>query len=317
MKYRCVGKSGVEVSEIGLGGWQVGGPLRAYFEGLGWISHGWGDVDGDAAVRLIHTCGELGINFIDTAAGYGAGHSEEIVGRAIGGQRDAWVVETKGGESFTEEGTNLKDFSRERLLHQIEESLRRLGTDYVDVYLLHNPSETDVERGECLEALTQIKQSGKARLVGVSLGTNEMGLQLLSSGIVDVYQVVLSLMDATAADILPAAMEAGVGVVARCAFGSGFLAGNVDETTAFADNDRRSWQADDSKRSTAATARAFGFLEVPGRTLAQACLQYPLSFEGVSTVIPGSKSVAHMTENAAAPEAPPLSSDELARIAEV
>ena len=112
MRYRQLGSSGVKVSQIGLGAWQIGGPLRAYFDQLGWIAHGWGAVDDEASVRLIHACGEWGINFIDTAAGYGAGHSEEVVGRALQGQRDRWVVETKGGEGFTEEGVNWHDSCR-------------------------------------------------------------------------------------------------------------------------------------------------------------------------------------------------------------
>ncbi|MBT4818896.1 MAG: hypothetical protein HON70_24520, partial [Lentisphaerae bacterium] len=96
MEYRTLGSSGIEVSEIGFGAWQVGGELRAYFDKLGWISHGWGDVRDEDAIELIRSCGELGINFIDTAAGYGAGHSEEVVGRAVQEHRADWVIETKG-----------------------------------------------------------------------------------------------------------------------------------------------------------------------------------------------------------------------------
>lgn len=315
MEYRMLGSSGVRVSEIGFGAWQVGGELRAYFDKLGWISHGWGDVRDQDAVGLIKACGELGINFIDTAAGYGAGHSEEVVGSAVRGQRAEWVIETKGGEGFREDGVNYRDFSREHLLKQLEDSLGRLATDYVDVYLLHGPSQEDVECGECLEALARIKASGKARLVGVSLGPKAMGIGLIQQGLVDVLQVSLSLTDVQMTEgLLPAAASAGVGVVTRCAFGAGFLAGGIDESTAFAANDRRSWQSDASKRARADAARAFDFLAVPGRTLAQSCLKYPLSFAGVSTVIPGSKNVLHMRENAAASESPDLTPDELSRI---
>jgi len=317
MKYRTLGSSGVRVSEIGFGAWQVGGELRGYFDKLGWISHGWGDVRDQDAVDLIRTCGELGINFIDTAAGYGAGHSEEVVGRAVKEHRADWVIETKGGEGFHSDGVNYRDFSREHLLAQVERSLTRLATDYVDVYLLHGPSQEDVERGECLDALAQIKASGKARLVGVSLGPRDMGLDLVGRGLVDVLQVSLSLTDVHMAEgLLPAAAAAGVGVVARCAFGAGFLAGGINETTPFAANDRRSWQSDASKRERATAARAFDFLSVHGRTPAQSCLKYPLSFTGVSTVIPGSKSVAHMRENAAAAGSPALTADEMERIDE-
>jgi len=318
MKYRKLGGTGVVVSEIGFGAWQVGGPLRAYFDRLGWISHGWGDSDENAAVRLIRACGDMGINFIDTAAGYGAGHSEEVVGRAVAGQRDAWVIETKGGEGFRPDGVNYHDFSKAALLRQIEGSLTRLGTDYVDVYLLHGPSAADIAGGECLEALAEIKRNGKARLVGVSLGPAEMGLDLIDRGGMDVYQVSLSLTNAAmAAELLPAAAAAGIGIVARCAFGAGFLAGGMDETTDFAANDRRSWQPEASKRASTAAARAFDFLDVPGRSLAQACLKYPLAFPEVSTVIPGSKNIEHMRENAAAAESPDLTRAELEQIGSV
>ena len=116
MKFRTLGTSDVVVSEVGLGAWQVGGALKAYFKQLGWISHGWGDADDAESVRLIQECGDLGVNFIDTAAGYGAGHSEEVVGRAIKGRRADWVIETKGGEGFTGDGINVKDFSSDQLM---------------------------------------------------------------------------------------------------------------------------------------------------------------------------------------------------------
>ncbi|MBT3374727.1 MAG: aldo/keto reductase [Lentisphaerae bacterium] len=317
MEYRTLGSSGIEVSEIGFGAWQVGGELRAYFDKLGWISHGWGDVRDEDAIELIRSCGELGINFIDTAAGYGAGHSEEVVGRAVQEHRADWVIETKGGEGFHEDGVNYRDFSRDHLLTQIERSLTRLATDHVDVYLLHGPSQEDIERGECLDALARIKASGKARLVGVSLGPSDMGIDLIRRGLVDVFQVVLSLTDAhMAEELLPAAASAGVGIVARCAFGAGFLAGGIDETTPFAENDRRSWQTEASKRARADAARAFDFLTIEDRTPAQSCLKYPLSFAGVSTVIPGSKSVAHMRENAATTESPDLTAAEFQGVVE-
>jgi myo-inositol catabolism protein IolS len=318
MQYRTLGNSGISVSEIGIGAWQVGGPLKAHFESLGWISHGWGEVDDAASVEMIRACGEMGINFIDTAAGYGAGHSEEVVGNAIRGQRDSWVVETKGGEGFTEDGQNWKDFSHARLMAQVDDSLRRLDTDYVDVYLLHGPSDADIDDGGCLRALEEIKRAGKARLAGISLGPASMGVALLDRKLIDVYQVPLSLTNTGMTDqLIPAAAEAGVGIVARGAFGSGFYAGKVSDQTDFNEDDRRSWQSADAKRSSAAAAEAFRFLEIPGRSLSQACLKFPLSVAGVSTVIPGSKSLEHMKENAAASDAPDLTDEELARVAEV
>lgn len=316
MQYRDLGRTGLRVSEIGFGAWEIGGPLRAHFESLGWISHGWGEVDDEESIRLIHACSDLGINFLDTAAGYGNGHSEEVVGRALEGRRrDDWVLETKGGEGFRPDGTNYKDFSKAHLLQQLEASLRRLRTDRVDVYLLHGPSAADIAAGECLEALAQMRRDGKARLVGVSLGPPAMGLELIERGGIDVFQVSLSLTDiAVTAALLPAAAAAGIGIVARCAFGAGFLTGAIDDATAFSDQDRRSWQSAESKAARAETARRLAFLVRPERTQAQACLQFPLAFPGVSTVIAGSKSLEHMRENAAASSSPPLTAADLAGI---
>ena len=96
MKYRMLGKTGLEVSEVGLGAWQVGGPVHGLFGDRGRIAHGWGPVNDADSVEMIRGCAELGMNFIDTAAGYGAGHSEEVVGEAIFGNRSKWIVETKG-----------------------------------------------------------------------------------------------------------------------------------------------------------------------------------------------------------------------------
>ncbi len=275
-------------------------------------------MDDAESVRLIEACGDAGINFIDTAAGYGAGHSEEVVGRAIKGNRDRWVIETKGGEGWTEDKHNWKDFSRTRLLAQIDESLARLNTDHVDVYLLHGPSDEDIEKGECLRALEDIRAAGKSRLVGVSLGPAAMGLALIDKGLIDVYQVSLSITDTRLADeLLPAAAAAGIGIVARGAMGAGFYTGLVDETTAFSESDRRGGQSEDSMKSRAAVASAFGFLERPDRSIAQSCIKHVLSFPEASTVIPGSKNMAHMLENAAASDAPDLTEDELAEASRV
>lgn len=317
MKYRALGTTGMRVSEIGLGAWQIGGPVRGYFEKLGWIAHGWGDVDDAASVRMIHALGDVGVNFIDTAAVYGAGHSEEVVGQALKGQRQKWIVETKGGEGFDQDGINWRDFSRERLLREIEDSLKRLATEYVDVYLLHSPNDAVLAQGECLEALEEIKRSGKARAVGASISWTQIPF-CIETGIMDVLQVHVNILSPSAvAENLTLAGESGVGVVARGAMGSGFFAGSVDASTGFPDNDRRSWQADQSKSRSAAVAQAFAFLQTPERSLAQSLLRYLLELRGVSTVIVGSKSLEHMLENAAAADTPPLSAEELARIEEV
>ncbi len=317
MQYRQLGRTGLQVSAVGLGAWEVGGAVNLTFDGLGTIAHGWGATDDDASIALIRNCLQAGVNLIDTAPIYGDGHSEEVVGRALAEDRDDWVVCTKGGHGATD-GVAWTDFSKERLLRQIDESLARLRMEAVDVYLLHNPSAEDIQRGECLEALERIRAQGKARFVGVSIGPNEMGVGLIRSGVVDVLQQSISIIDPGAAqELLPAAVEGNVGIVARGVFGAGFLTGKLDAEAQFPADDRRSWQGPDHKRALAAKADALRSFTGPQRSLAQLAVQYVLQLPGVSTIIAGTSKWAHMEENLAAVDCPALTEAELRVVAEV
>ena len=314
MQYRTLGRTGLEVSAVSLGAWEIGGAVEVVVEGLGKIAHGWGTTDDAQSIELIARCRGLGVNLIDTAPMYGDEHSETLIGRALTGSRDEWVVCTKGGHGATD-GVTWYDFSKERLLAQIDESLRRLQMDHVDVYLLHGPKPEDVEKGECMEALDIIKERGKSRFVGVSIGPNGLGVQLMRSGRVDVLQQSISIVGAAAAqELLPAAVETNVGIVARGLFGQGFLTGAVDAETAFGGNDRRSWQSDDQKRRMAGKADALRQFTNENRSLAQLATQYVLQLPGVSTVIAGTSNLEHMRENIRAVECPVLAAAEIVAI---
>lgn len=314
MQYRTLGRTGLSVSAVSLGAWEIGGAVMLTFDGLGTIPHGWGSTDDAQSVDLIRRCREAGVNLIDTAPIYGDGHSETVVGQALKDCRDEWVVCTKGGHGATE-GKAWSDFSKVRLLAQMDESLARLQMDTVDVYLLHGPSDQDIARGECLEALEIIRQQGKARFVGVSIGPNKMGVELIRGGVVDVLQQAISIIDPSAAqELLPAAVEYNVGIVARGVFGSGFLTGSVKPDTEFRGDDRRSWQPAESKQALAAKADALQSLTSPERSLAQLAMQFVLGLPGVSTVIAGTSKWPHMQENIAALDCPPLTAGEMATI---
>ena len=313
MQYRMLGRTGMRVSAVSLGAWEIGGAVELTFPKLGRIAHGWGRTDDNTSLQLIRRCHEAGVNFIDTAPIYGNGHSETVIGRALRESRNAWYVCTKGGHGATD-GNAWSDFGKARLLTQVDESLRRLQTDHVDLYLLHGPSQEDIQRGECLEALSLIRQQGKTRFVGVSIGPNEMGVALIRSGAVDVLQQSICITDPGAcAQLLPAAVEGKVGIVARGLFGAGFLTGAVTTATTFAPDDRRSWQGADYKTTMTERANALRAFTGPRRSPAQLAVQYVLQLKGVSTVIPGTTKWAHMTENIAALDATPLTADELAK----
>ena len=317
MQYRTLGRTGLQISAVSLGAWEVGGAAQLTFEGLGSIPHGWGSTDDDASLALIDRCRDAGVNFIDTAPIYGDGHSEEVVGRALQGCRDQWSVCTKGGHGALNR-VAWTDFSKARLLAQMDESLARLQMEAVDLYLLHNPSEEDIRRGECLEALSIFKEQGKARFVGVSIGPHAMGVELMKSGVVDALQQSINIMDPSSTEeLLPAALQYNVGIIARCAFGSGFFTGKVTPDTTFNADDRRSWQGDEDKRMLAAKADALRALTGPHRSLAQLAVQYVLQLAGVTTVIAGTSKWPHMQENIAAQDCPPLTTEELRLIARI
>ena len=317
MQTRTLGRTGLQVSAVSLGAWEIGGAVTLKFDGLGKIPHGWGATDDAASLDLIARCRDAGVNFIDTAPIYGNGHSEEVIGRALQGCRDEWIVCTKGGHGATK-GHAWNDFSPEKLLWQMDRSLKRLKTDHVDVYLLHGPKSEDIERGDCLEAMETMRQQGKTRFVGVSIGPNEMGVDLMRRGVVDVLQQSLSIIAPQAAEaLLPTSVECNVGIVARGVFGQGFLPGTIAADTAFGRDDRRSWQSTEAKAALTAKAEALRALTGPRRSLAQLCVQYVLSLAGVSTVIAGTSKWSHMQENLAALDCPPLTDEELALIAQV
>ncbi len=306
MQYRPLGRTGLSVSAVSLGAWEIGGAVNLTFDKLGTIAHGWGRTDDRASVELIERCRAAGVNFIDTAPIYGDGHSEELIGRALRGCRDAWIVCTKGGHG-ADHGRAWSDFSRARILAQADESLRRLRMEAVDVYLLHGPSRADIERGECLEALQELRRMGKTRFAGVSLGPNDLGCDLIRQGAVDVLQQNISLQyPAAVADLLPLAAEHGVGIVARGVFGAGFLAGGLAAESAFAGDDRRSWQDMAGKRALAAKGAVLRQLAGDVYTSAQLALLYVLRQQAVSTVIAGTSRWEHMRENIAALQAPAL-----------
>jgi len=314
MEYRPLGRTGLQVSAVGLGGWQIGGTVALTFEGLGTVAHGYGRVDDRKAIELVHQCEDLGINFVDTAPIYGDGHSEQLLGQALQGRRDRWIVCTKGGHGATD-GRAWTDFSQARILSQMEESLSRLRTDYVDVYLLHGPKPADIAKGECLDALRKLKAQGKARFVGVSLGGNHLGVELCRRKLTDVLQQAVSLTSPAAiTELLPTARDEGVGIIARGVFAAGFLAGGISTATPFPQDDRRSWMNEDYKRQLSSLAGKLRALVSPDRSLAQLCIRFVLDQPGVSTVITGSKSLKHMVHNAKAADLPALSAAETEKL---
>lgn len=308
MKKRSLGRTGIAVSEIGIGAWQLGGPLT-----LDGRADGHPDLGADCAIDLIRRVGELGVNFIDTAEQYGAGESERRVGRAIAGARDRWVVCTKWGAWQGPNGERMNDASAARLPQSLEGSLRRLGTDYLDVYLYHvPPAPGEAERAA--ERLHQLKREGKVRAVGIS--TNDLGLcrWLHGLGLLDVVQYAHNILS-PARELMDWQQAAGVGGVVRGVFAAGRLSGRYFRAPPqlAADDIRTNWFGPPEQRAAEfARYAVFEPWTSPQRTMTQLALRYVLDEPAAHTVILGAKSLANYRAAIDACALPPLTSDERA-----
>ncbi|MCX6966334.1 MAG: aldo/keto reductase [Verrucomicrobia bacterium] len=313
MNYRPLGKTGLTVSEIGIGAWQLGGPLV-----LDGKTDGHPDLGRDFCVHLIRQCREeLGINFIDTAEQYGNGESERRVGEGIKGVRDQWIVSTKFGNQVGPHGERLQDGSPQRIPISLEGSLKRLQTDYLDVYLYHIhpvPGEAEIAAQFLLDA----KARGQVRSIGISTNSLPQMEYLKSLGCLDVVQFPHSMMSAD--DSIPNFLqENGVAGVVRGAFEGGRLSGRYfRQAPQFSPDDIRSNRI---KAETAAHEFSryalFEELLEPGREMIPLALRYLLDYPAVASIIPGGKSLADYQKASRASDLAPLTADERLRVAQI
>lgn len=212
MKYHPLGTTDLSVSAVGLGTWSMGGR---------W----WGDVDDSESVATIHKALDLGINFIDTADIYGFGHSEKLLGQALAERRKEVVIATKVGLRWNNKGKIRNDLSRSYILQQIDESLARLNTDYIDLYQVHWPDpNTSVE--ETMTALTQCVDAGKVRYLGASNLTVEQLAKYRKYGDIVSLQPPLNLFERQAElQLLPTCLRENVGVLVYSPLCRGLLSG--------------------------------------------------------------------------------------------
>jgi aryl-alcohol dehydrogenase-like predicted oxidoreductase len=322
MNYRYLGSTGLRVSEIGLGCSSIGGGV--FYK------------DDRESVRVLHRAFELGVNFYDTADSYGYGHSEELIGHAFKGRRGQIVIASKVGmlpsmlgrvgkillpilrpvrhaiqpwkDPLKGLSKRRQDFSSYHIKKAIEQSLRRLQTDYLDLYQLHSPPTYVLERGEVFETLDDLKRHGDIRFYGVSTGTITDALLCLRYSNISSLQVVLNILEQGAVkELLPLAQRKRVAIIARIPLARGLLTKKMTVQTG-PPKSRRELQMARAK------AEELSFLVNEKRTLSQAAIQFVLHHPQVSVVIPGTRTVKHLEENVVALEAPPLIKEELMRI---
>jgi aryl-alcohol dehydrogenase-like predicted oxidoreductase len=299
--------AGRKVSVVGLGAWQLG--------------DAWGDVSDDDARAVLHAAVEHGINLIDTADVYGDGRSERFIGellRETGGEGP--FVATKMGRRVEQLPEHYRP---DNFRAWIDRSRRNLGVDALDLVQLHCPPTPVYADDAVFEALDGLVADGSIRAYGVSVETCDQALAAIRRSRVASVQIILNCFrQKPLEEVLPAAREAGVGIIARVPLASGLLSGRYDETTTFPDHDHRQFNRHGEQFDVGET-----FSGVPyevgvtaARELgvtAQFALRWVLDQPGVTTVIPGARSAAQVAANAAAGELPPLTADQLAAVRDV
>jgi aryl-alcohol dehydrogenase-like predicted oxidoreductase len=293
MKYRVLGKTGLKVSVVGVGTWQFGGEWgRAYEQ--------------QEANAILNRAKELGINLIDTAECYGDHLSESLIGEAIRGNRQDWIVATKFGHHFHRNFDRTDVYDPADVVKQLELSLRALKTDYVDLYQFHSGPDASFDRNDLWETLDKQVQAGKIRHLGISIGSNENIHQTSQATKVNAgaIQVVYNRLDRKPEkEVFPSCIEQNLGVLARVPLASGLLSGKYKPGATFAPDDVRSRRDAAQLEQQMKEVETIGRDEVPeGTDMAAWALAWCLKHPAVTCVIPGCKDVAQVEANAAAVE---------------
>jgi aryl-alcohol dehydrogenase-like predicted oxidoreductase len=283
MRTRGLGKTALRVSEMALGTWGLSGD-------------GYGPVDQAEQERVLQRALEMGVTLIDTADAYGAGRMERLIGRAIAG-RDDVVVVSKGG---TDRSTlpPKKRFDAPYLRQAVERSLKRLGRDRIDVYLLHNPTENVVIAESATQALLELRKEGKIGHWGVSVGDVAVGRAALRAG-AEVVEIAYSLINASELHRLAGeVMVAGAGVLARSTLAYGLLAGTWSKDREFPAGDHRTerWTKPEFERRIDQLASMRFLVRGDVRTLTAAAVRYVLSNTLVSSAVLGPRSVEQLED---------------------
>jgi aryl-alcohol dehydrogenase-like predicted oxidoreductase len=310
---RRLGKTAVEVSEIGFGAWAIGGD--------------WGAIDDEESLAAMHAAVDAGVTFFDTADVYGDGRSERLIARLLHERPERLVVATKFGRRAP---LDVAHYTYENLRTWLERSRENLGVDVVDLVQLHCPPWEVYYEPAVFEACERLVADGLVRSYGVSVEKVEQALQAIEYPGVATVQIIFNILRQRPAELFfDEARRRDVGVIVRVPLASGLLTGKLTRETRFAANDHRRFNRHGEQFDVGETFAGVGFerglelvdalrpLVPAGMTMAQVALRWILGSEAVSTVIPGAKTAEQARANAAAADLPPLPATTLARIGEL
>jgi len=319
MDWRILGRSNINVSPMGMGCWAIGGTWR-FLD----IPGGWGEVDDNESIRAIHTALDSGINFFDTAATYGTGHSEHIVGKALANHRDKVVIATKFGFNVNESAKHVTRYSKNaevllNLRRDCESSLRRLNMDYIDLYQLHVWDYPNTLAETLVEALEVLVDEGKIRYYGWSTDSVESARVFAQGEHCVAIQHDLNVVK-DAKDMLALCEQLNLASVNRSPLARGALTGKYSKDTVFASNDVRQddWSMETFFVPTLAKLDAIReILTSEGRTLAQGALAWIWARSNTTIPIPGIRTVEQALENAKAMNFGALQPEQMRQIEEL
>jgi aryl-alcohol dehydrogenase-like predicted oxidoreductase len=313
MNYRPLGRTGWNVSEISFGAWAIGGE--------------WGHVSDQDALAALHKAVDCGINFIDTADVYGSGRSERLVGRLRKSRKEI-IVATKAGRRLPSQ--TIEGYSRQNLSSWVEDSLRNLATDTVDLLQLHCPPTGLYDRPEVFGILDELAKAGKIRYYGVSVEKVEEALKAIEYPNLQTIQIIFNcLRQRPAEQFFPKAQQQKTGILARVPLASGLLTGKFNRTSSFASDDHRNFnrhgEAFDVGETFSGVDYEVGLEAVEqirkllsaGVSMSQFALRWILMFDAVSCAIPGGKRPEQVEDNCGASGLPPLNPQTMRAIQQV
>jgi aryl-alcohol dehydrogenase-like predicted oxidoreductase len=303
MRYRKLGRTGLEISEIGYGAWGIGGKQ-------------WKGGTDDESIRALRRSFELGLNFIDTALAYGDGHSELLVGEVVKDAPHRVYIATKVPPKNriwpAAPGSNIADvFPYDYIVRSTEESLRNLRVDTIDLQQLHVWDPGWIDRDEWKRAFEDLKRDGKIRFTGVSINDHQpdSALEVVAGGLIDSVQVIYNIFDQTPEkNLFTVTKKHNVGVLARVPFDEGSLTGTITENSEFEGDEFRAFyfRGDRKKEVVEHVSALRAVLEGVPDSLPQVALRFCLSHPAVSSVIPGMRRVRNVESNCRVSDTGPL-----------
>jgi len=307
MKYRTLGRTGLRCSEVGLGTWAFASQI-------------YGDVPESDAVKAVQSAIDVGINFFDTAPMYGTskhdGVAEEVLGRALGHNRDAVIVSSKFGRNPTD--GNKPNFHAQRCMNSVEDSLRRIATDHIDILFFHSPFSPDEIHDDVWAALDRLKDEGKIGFIGHSISmfqeTEQMARDWALERKIDVIQVVYSLLNREAKTIIEFLGKEDIGIVARESLANGFLSGAITRDTQFpSDNLNARYSRNEIIERVEQVERLSFLVRDEIKSMPQAAMRWVLDHTEISLVLSGAKNPKEILECASAADAVGYTTDEMRR----